>query len=119
MAVVKSRQQVVLSALRSAGRALLYAAVDLKAALCFVLSGAERSDSSAAPLKAGVDVLLQLLECHGSVLSCCTLHSDEDVQSLARRGLSCSEALDYVKCSCGQGTTSRERSPRVLSSCAR
>ncbi|CAE7198334.1 unnamed protein product [Symbiodinium microadriaticum] len=62
---LRGDKEVVLSALRSAGRALLYAAVDLKA---------------------GVDVLLQLLECHGSVLSCCTL-SDEDVQSLARHNI--------------------------------
>ncbi|CAE7692290.1 unnamed protein product [Symbiodinium sp. CCMP2456] len=63
---LRGDKEVVMSALRSAGRALLYAAVDLKA---------------------GVDVLLQLLECHGSVLSCCTLHSDEDVQSLARHNI--------------------------------
>ena len=36
-------------------------------------------------VQAGVDVLLQLLECHGSVLACCALRSEE-VQSLARRG---------------------------------
>ena len=35
-----------------------------------------------------MDVLLQLIECHGSVLSCAALRSDEEVQSLARRGAS-------------------------------